>query len=141
MPFLFVAQQKAELLTSAHKGGMFNKPEVEWLERRDGVVYFDILIACGIMYKHRQNGANMKENASDAIDSLFTEIRLKLSKMRKSDPATTEELKSLLTQLEDCVEKLVIDSLKLESLSKKTRSTKSQKKTGKRKGTTKDSLP
>jgi hypothetical protein len=83
------------------------------------VVYFDILIACGIMYKHRQNGANMKENISDAIDSLLTEIRLKLSKLRKSDPATTEELKSLLTQLEDYVEKLVIDSLKLESLSKK----------------------
>jgi len=75
----------------------------------------------------------MKENTSDAIDSLFTQIRLKLSKVRESDPETTEELKSLLSQLEDQVEKLVIDSLKLESLS--------QKKSEKRKGSTKDSHP
>ena len=54
----------------------------------------------------------MKENAHDAIDDLFAKIRLKLLKLRESDPVTTEELKSLLTQLEDWVEKLVIDSLK-----------------------------
>jgi len=83
----------------------------------------------------------MKENTSDAIDSLFTQIRLKLSKVRESDPETTEELKSLLSQLEDQVEKLVIDSLKLESLSKTTSSIGSQKKSEKRKGSTKDSHP
>ena len=81
----------------------------------------------------------MKENTSDAIDSLFTQIRLKLSKVRESDPETTEELKSLLSQLEDQVEKLVIDSLKLESLSKKTKSIESQKKSEKRKGSRKES--
>ena len=61
----------------------------------------------------------MKETANDAIDELFTKIRLKLLKLREIDPDTTEELKTLLTQLEDWVEKLVIDSLKLEDLKKK----------------------
>lgn len=83
----------------------------------------------------------MKENASEVIDSLFVKIRLKLSKMRECDPAATEEMKSLLTQLEDWVEKLVIDSLKLESLSRTTKSTQSKKKSEKRKGSTKGSPP
>jgi len=60
----------------------------------------------------------MKETASEAIDELFTKIRLNLLKLRESDPATTFDLKSLLTQLEDWVQKLIIDSLKLESLEK-----------------------
>ncbi len=60
----------------------------------------------------KQKEVDMKESASDAIDDLFAKIRLKLLKLRESDPVTTEELKSLLTQLEDWVEKLVIDSLK-----------------------------
>ncbi len=60
----------------------------------------------------------MKESASEAIDELVTKIRLTLLKFRESDPETTAELKSLLTQLEDWVEKLVMDSLKLESLEK-----------------------
>jgi len=61
----------------------------------------------------------MKENASDAIDDLFAQIRLKLLKLRESDTETTEELKALLTQLEDWVEKLVVDSIKLEGMGKK----------------------
>ncbi len=60
----------------------------------------------------------MKERASDAIDELVAKIRLKLLKLRESDPETTDELNSLLRQLEDWVEKLVLDSLKLESLEK-----------------------
>lgn len=60
----------------------------------------------------------MKESASEAIDELVIKIRLTLLKFRESDPETTAELKSLLTQLEDWVEKLVMDSLKLESLEK-----------------------
>ena len=60
----------------------------------------------------------MKESASDAIDELVAKIRLTLLKFRESDPETTADLKSLLTQLEDWVEKLVMDSLKLESLEK-----------------------
>ena len=61
----------------------------------------------------------MKETAGDAVDDLFAKIRLQLLKVRESDPATAEELKSLLTQLEDWVEKLVVDSLRLESLQRK----------------------
>ena len=83
----------------------------------------------------------MKENASDAIDSLFAGIRLKLLKLRESDSATAEELKSLLAQLEDWVEKLVIDSLKLDSLNKTAKAIKYQSKSDKKKGTTKDPLP
>ncbi len=60
----------------------------------------------------------MKESASEAIDELVAKIRLTLLKFRESDPETAAELKSLLTQLEDWVEKLVLDSLKLESLEK-----------------------
>ena len=60
----------------------------------------------------------MKERASDAIDELLAKVRLKLLKLRESDPETTDELNSLLRQLEAWVEKLVLDSLKLESLEK-----------------------
>jgi len=66
----------------------------------------------------------MEEQPYEPIDDLFRQIRLQLLQVRESDPATAEELKSLLTQLEDWVEKLVIDSLKLRSLQstpKKTR--------------------
>ena len=66
----------------------------------------------------------MEEQPYEPIDDLFRQIRLQLLQVRESDPATAEELKSLLTQLEDWVEKLVIDSLKLRSLKstpKKTR--------------------
>jgi len=61
----------------------------------------------------------MAENANEAIDDLFRQLRLKLLKVRESDPATSDELKNLLVQLEDWVEKLVVDSLKLQSLEKK----------------------
>ena len=58
----------------------------------------------------------MKEDVDKSIDDLFAKIRLQLLQVRKSDPATAEELKSLITQLEDWVESLVVDSLKLKSL-------------------------
>ncbi|TET74771.1 MAG: hypothetical protein E3J42_04550 [Dehalococcoidia bacterium] len=58
----------------------------------------------------------MKESSSEQIDDLFVQIRLCLSRVRQSDPATADELKGLLTQLEDMVESLVISSLKLKSL-------------------------
>ena len=60
----------------------------------------------------------MKEDASEVIDDLFAKIGLKLLKLRESAPEATEEIKSLLTQLHDWVEKLVVDSIKLESLEK-----------------------
>ena len=61
----------------------------------------------------------MEEQSYEPIDDLFRQIRLQLLRVREIDPATAEELKALLTQLEDWVEKLVIDSLKLRSLEKK----------------------
>ncbi|MFC1966001.1 hypothetical protein ACFLWI_03535 [Chloroflexota bacterium] len=66
----------------------------------------------------------MKETADKAIDELFSKIRLNLLKLRESDPETTDELKNLLIQLEDWVEKLIIDSLKLQSLEKKPKGVK-----------------
>jgi hypothetical protein len=60
----------------------------------------------------------MKKADSDAIDELLADIRLKLVKLREIDPETTEELKSLILQLESFVEKLVLDSLRLQSLEK-----------------------
>ena len=70
----------------------------------------------------------MNENASEAIDDLFAKIRLKLLKLRDSDPETVEELKNLLIQVEDWVEKLVVDSLKLQSNEEKTRKTSASRK-------------
>ena len=45
----------------------------------------------------------MKKNPSDELDDLFAKIRLKLLILREYDQSTTEDLKSLLTQLEDYV--------------------------------------
>ena len=61
----------------------------------------------------------MKETASDAVDDLFAKLRLQLLKLRENNPETVADLKSLLTQLEDWVEKLVVDSLRLEILERK----------------------
>ena len=58
----------------------------------------------------------MTYEAHDEIDDLFAQIRLRLSRLRESDPTTAEELKGLVTQLEDWVESLVVDSLKLKTL-------------------------
>jgi len=60
----------------------------------------------------------MTQDSSEQIDELFVSIRLQLLEIRQSDPEIVEELKSLLTQLEDSVESLVIDSLRLKSLEK-----------------------
>ena len=54
----------------------------------------------------------MKQDTSKTIDELFTQIRLKLLDLRQGDPQVVEDLKSLLAQLEDCVESLVMDSLR-----------------------------
>ena len=58
----------------------------------------------------------MEEQSYDEIDDLFRQIRLQLIEIRESSPKAVEEIKSSLTQLEDWVEKLVIDSLRLKSL-------------------------
>ncbi len=54
----------------------------------------------------------MKQDTKKTTDELFTQIRLKLLDLRQGDPRVVEDLKSLLTQLEDCVESLVMDSLR-----------------------------
>ena len=75
----------------------------------------------------------MTENSYQQIDDLFSQIRLLLLQLRGREPATADELKSLLTQLEDYVESLVIDSLKLKSLeSRPKKATESEKRPAKR---------
>ena len=70
----------------------------------------------------------MTENYYDQIDDLFAQIRLRLGQVRQSDPATAEELKGLLIQLEDWVESLVVDSLKLKSLESRPKGLKEPEK-------------
>ena len=81
----------------------------------------------------------MTEDSYEPIDDLLAQIRLRLLKVRESDPATAEELKSLFTQLEDWLESLVIDSLKLRSLeSRPKKATESKKRPTKRLGRKKE---
>ena len=61
----------------------------------------------------------MQNKAHEQIDDLFAQIRLQLVQLRQSDPEVVEEFKNLIAQLEDCVESLVIDSLRLASLEDK----------------------
>ena len=70
----------------------------------------------------------MAENSYEQIDDLFAQFRLRLLEIRQSNPETVESLKSLVSQLEDCVERLVIDSIKLKSLENKTGMTSKPKK-------------
>jgi hypothetical protein len=58
----------------------------------------------------------MTEESYEQLDDLFKEIKLGLAKVRRSDPETVDDLKSLVAQLEMWVESLVTDSLKLKSL-------------------------
>jgi hypothetical protein len=58
----------------------------------------------------------MTEESYDQLDDLFKEIKLGLAKVRRSDPETVDDLKSLIAQLELWVESLVADSLKLKNL-------------------------
>ena len=65
------------------------------------------------------------------MDELFVGIRLQLVKLRQSDPEVVEELKSLLSQVEDSVESLIIDSLKLKSLEQAAAKKKAPRASGK----------
>ena len=58
----------------------------------------------------------MAEKSFDDLDELMAQVRLCVAKLRQSDAETAEELKGLLRQLEDWVESLVVDSLRLRSL-------------------------
>ena len=71
----------------------------------------------------------MTEDAYQQIDNLFAQVRLCLLELRQSDPQAVAELKSLVSQLEDCVERLVVDYLRLKSLEAKAeRATRTRKK-------------
>ena len=65
----------------------------------------------------------MTKNSYDELDDLFTQIRLRLALLRQGDAATADELKGLVTQLEDWVESLVVDSLKLKTLESRPKRT------------------
>ena len=58
----------------------------------------------------------MTENSYDQVDDLFAKVRLCLVEIRKSNPDVADDLRNLITQLEDCVEMLIVDSLKLRNL-------------------------
>ena len=55
----------------------------------------------------------MENETSKEIDELFARIRIQLLKIRQTDPEIVEELKSLLSQLEDSVESVVMDLMKI----------------------------
>jgi len=58
----------------------------------------------------------MTENSYDQVDDLFAKVRLCLVDIRKSNPDVADDLRNLITQLEDCVEMLIVDSLRLRNL-------------------------
>ena len=60
----------------------------------------------------------MEQKSYEELDDLLAKIRLLLFKVRQSDPATADELKSLVSQLEFWLESLTVDSLKLKELEK-----------------------
>ena len=62
---------------------------------------------------------SMVEHFHEEIDELFIQIKRDLAKMTKSDPETAEELYRLVCRLEDWIDPLVIDSIKLRTLEKK----------------------
>ena len=70
----------------------------------------------------------MAEKSYEDLDELLVKIRLGLAKVRQSDPAIADELKSLVAQLEFWIESLVVDSLKLTSLESATQRAKSSAK-------------
>lgn len=62
----------------------------------------------------------MTEDYQEQIDNLFAQLRLSLLEIREANPETVEGMKSLVSQLEDCVERLVIDSINLKRLQAET---------------------
>jgi hypothetical protein len=54
----------------------------------------------------------MEKKSYEELDELLAQIRLLLLKVRQSDPATADELKSRFSQLEFWIESLIVESLK-----------------------------
>jgi len=70
-------------------------------------------------YHHLSNmikSGSVVENSYEQIDDLFLQAKRQLAKITKADPATADEMKQIVNQLEYHVESLVVDSLKLKSL-------------------------
>lgn len=59
------------------------------------------------------------ENHYEEVDELFIEIKHNLAKMAQSDSAVAEDIYVLVRQLEDWIEPLIIDSIKLKTLENK----------------------
>lgn len=70
----------------------------------------------------------MAQKSFDDLDELMTRIRLSLARVRQIDPAAGDELKELFRQLEDWVESLVVDSLKLDSAESAAKKAPAKKK-------------
>ncbi len=62
---------------------------------------------------------SMIEHPYKEIDELFIQIRHHLAKMAQSDSGSAEEIYRLVRQLEDWIDPLVIDSIKLRTLEQK----------------------
>lgn len=90
-------------------------------------------VQTGCWLLNRQHGKirDMTEHPYQPIDNLFAQLRLRLLQIRESDPQAVEELKSIVSQLEDYMEQLVIDSLRLRTLEGKTQKV-TRKKTSKK---------
>jgi DNA-binding response OmpR family regulator len=58
----------------------------------------------------------MEKKSYEELDELLAQIRLLLLRVRQSDPATADELKSRFSQLEFWLESLIVESLKLKEL-------------------------
>jgi hypothetical protein len=58
----------------------------------------------------------METESYEELDELLAQIRLLLLRVRQSDPAMGEELKSRFSQLEFWLESLIVESLKLKEL-------------------------
>ena len=69
-----------------------------------------------------------RQKSYDDIDELIVQISLHILKLRQSDPATADELKSLVKQLELWVESLVIDAHRLRRLESLLQHTKKMAK-------------
>jgi hypothetical protein len=64
---------------------------------------------------------NMKEQSYDDLDDLLAKIRWRVLRLRQTDPETGEELRDLFRQLELWVDSLVVNSIKLRSLTEKAK--------------------
>ena len=62
---------------------------------------------------------NMTEYPPEEIVDLFIQIRHHLVGISQNDPETTKEIYRLVYRLEDWIDLLIIDSIKLRTLEKK----------------------